>query len=140
MGNPKIILGVLVAFALLLFGCAQPSTGGNAMATTQASYTFAVLSNNTTGTVSYALPGLLKYHDISYNYSGNWSDMLANVTLQGSIDNSNFVSLVSYSGNTTGVSFVSPYPVLYTRLLVTGWNASTNSSIANLTVTYGGTT
>lgn len=131
------ILTMLAVF-LLSFGCLgqAPATGAAGQANPQAGYTFSTITNNTTST-AYLLGQVLTTHAYTYAFSGNWTDRYANVTLQGSEDNATWATLGSASGNTNGTSFVTGSPIVYARVVVTGWNATAgNSSVNSLKVSY----
>jgi hypothetical protein len=141
--EPKLKIGMAMAViaALLIFaGCTQPqpmATGSVGATNPQYTYTM-VLSNNTTGNGT-VLGASLKEHALSANFSGNWTGRVANISLQGSLDNATWQELTSNNGgNTSAINWTNSKPVLYVRIVVKAWNASTNASLANLTVMYNG--
>lgn len=136
----KYLALMAIVLSLLVFGCVQSPW------TTEAGhfdkYTrFTAFTNNSVSD-TYALNTVLTSHAYSYiYYGGAWNaSAVANVSLQGSIDQVDWKELSSVQGYTNGTSFVVNSPVMYVRAVVSEWNATAgNASAAYLTVTYAGT-
>ena len=131
---------VILAFALVaLFGCIQspPSTSAGSF---DKAFTFTAFTNNSTSDV-FSLNTVLPTHAFSYSFTGTgWSTNGTNVSLQGSIDNVQWVELASVLGSANGTTFAVDKPVTYIRVAVTAWNATAgNATMAGLTVRYAGT-
>ena len=139
MKTPLALLGILGL--LLLTGCInQPSSQFNTGAGSfDKDFSLGSFSNNSTGSTS-ELNVIETKHAYQVIYVGNWTYYYANVSLWGSIDNSNFFYLSEIAGNTSNYTAVIDKPIKYVRALVERYNASTNSSVASVSVRYVGTT
>ena len=131
------IFGLLIS---LMAGCIQSPQLETGASVFDKDYGFGSFSNNTTGSSAFELRTILPSHALSVKYNGNWSDKAANVSLFGSIDLANYYWLTGVAaGNTSQVVFSVDKPVKAVKIVITSWNASTNTSVANVTVHYAGT-
>lgn len=142
MKNLKLAAVILIFAALL--GCTSqaPATvgGTSAGANFDLYQNFGTFSNNSTSATAYPY-AMLKNHAFVTTFYGNWSIFEANISYQGSIDQTTWYELTSIETNESTISIAIDKPVRYVRAVITKWNATdTNATIANLTIKYAGST
>jgi len=131
------ISAILLLAVIMIAGCLGQSGVTSANGSFDKQYRIGVYSNNSTSCEMFTLNTIQTQHAYVVNYSGNWSGATATATFYGSLDNTNWFSMSSVSGNSTTYTTVVDKPLLYVCFTVTGWTA--NTSLANMTINYVGT-